>query len=256
MTLLYYDPVFMEHQTGDHPEKPARLHPIVRHLAFVGLDSMCGRPKWDAATMQRLALAHDVGYVQSVAKFAAAGGGWMDEDTFASPRSYDVAAMAAGAACQATESVVRGDDTTAFCLSRPPGHHACADKAMGFCLFNNAAVAARTATRELGLDRVLIVDFDVHHGNGTQDIFYDDENVSYFSLHRSPFYPHTGAASETGSRSGLGTTRNLPIKYGTPIKQQLQEFAISLQEFADRIKPQLVIASAGFDCHDDDPIGS
>jgi acetoin utilization deacetylase AcuC-like enzyme len=152
--------------------------------------------------------------------------------------------------------VLAGEDRTALCLVRPPGHHALADYAMGFCLFNNVAIAARVAIDEHDLERVLVVDWDVHHGNGTQDTFYADGRVGYFSAHRWPFYPGSGAADETGIGAGLGATRNLPLEFGTPRATYRDRFRRELEDFAARIRPQLVLVSAGFDAHRDDPIGS
>ncbi|MGV3483504.1 MAG: histone deacetylase [Planctomycetaceae bacterium] len=256
MTLLYYDPVFMEHRTGDHPECAARILPLVRHLQFVGLDTDCRRRTWEPASMDRLCRVHTREYVASVEQCALGGGGHLDADTVVSRQSYEVALMAAGAACDAVQQVLEGEASNAFCLVRPPGHHAMPDHAMGFCLFNNVAVAARVATEELGLERVLIVDFDVHHGNGTQAIFWEKADVGYYSMHRWPFYPGTGAASEVGAGEGHGTTMNLPISFGTPRDAQLALFRKSVFTFARGIRPQLVIVSAGFDGHKDDPIGS
>ena len=256
MTLLYYDPIFQEHKTGKHPENGARILPTVRHLNFVAMDSSCTRHRWSPASIDRLCYVHTAQYVESIERFSAGGGGKIEEDTVLSERSYEVARMAAGAVCDAVERVVGGEDTNAFCLVRPPGHHAMPDHAMGFCLFNNVAVGARVATKELGIDRVLIVDFDVHHGNGTQAMFWRDADVGYLSMHRDPFYPGTGAAEEIGDGEGLGATLNLPIPFGTPRDDQLSSFANSLQAFADQLKPQLVLVSAGFDSHKDDPVGS
>jgi acetoin utilization deacetylase AcuC-like enzyme len=167
-----------------------------------------------------------------------------------------VARLAAGAAVDAVRRVLAGEDRTALCLVRPPGHHALPDRAMGFCLFNNVAVAARAAIDEHGLERVLVVDWDVHHGNGTQDMFYTDGRVGFLSIHRWPFYPGTGAADETGSGAGLGTTLNLPIEFGTPRFRYRDSFRSALERLAARIQPQLVLVSAGFDAHREDPIGS
>lgn len=256
MTLLYYDPVFQEHDTGDHPENGGRILPVVRHLNFVALDTCCKRPAWDSASAERLCYVHTREHVDAVQRFAEKGGGYIEEDTAVSEMSYEVARMAAGAVCDAVVRVVGGEDKNAFCLVRPPGHHAMPDHAMGFCLFNNIAVGARVATRELGIERVLIVDFDVHHGNGTQAMFWEDANVGYFSMHRSPFYPGTGAADETGGGAGVGATLNLPIKFGTSRVEQLSVFRRKLSQFADVINPQLVLVSAGFDSHKHDPIGS
>ena len=164
--------------------------------------------------------------------------------------------MAAGAVCDAVERVLKGEDETAFCLVRPPGHHALTDRGMGFCLFNNVAVGSRLAIDELGLDRVMIVDWDVHHGNGTQATFWEDPQVGYFSIHRSPFYPWTGTAEETGVGAARGTTLNLPISFGTPRDEYLETFAEGVERFAAALKPQLILISAGFDAHRLDPVGS
>jgi acetoin utilization deacetylase AcuC-like enzyme len=152
--------------------------------------------------------------------------------------------------------VLAGEETTALCLVRPPGHHALADRAMGFCLVANVAVAAKLALDEFELDRVLVVDWDVHHGNGTQGLFYDDPRVGFFSIHRWPFWPGTGAADETGHGDGLGATRNLPVIFGTSRRDYIARFTDELTEFATRMKPRLVLVSAGFDSHAADPIGS
>ncbi|WP_283435397.1 histone deacetylase family protein [Neorhodopirellula lusitana] len=256
MTLLYYDPLFMEHQTGDHPESPKRLLPVTRHLSFVGLDAMCSRPSWEPATREQLEAVHTAEYVDRIEQFAASGGGWLDEDTRMSHRSFDVAQSASGAFCDAVTRVMRGEDTNAFCLSRPPGHHATSEQAMGFCLFNHAAVAARWALDSTSCKRVLIVDFDVHHGNGTQDIFYEDPAVGYFSIHRSDFYPQSGHAEETGHGAGQGTTLNVPVARGTNREVQFERFRQGVEQFAEHMQPDLLVVSAGFDGHQDDPVGS
>jgi acetoin utilization deacetylase AcuC-like enzyme len=187
--------------------------------------------------------------------YAKAGGGYIEADTVVSPASYEVALTAAGAVCDAVQRIVAGEDTQALCLVRPPGHHALTKQAMGFCLFNNVAIAARLAIDNLGLDRVLIVDWDIHHGNGTQATFWTEPRVGFLSIHRWPFYPGTGDADETGAGDGLGATRNLPIAYGTPRSEYLAAFRNAVAQFADRIRPQLVFISAGFDAHRLDPVG-
>ena len=222
----------------------------------MGLIERCERPDWQPAGLERLARVHQAGYIEQIAKFAAAGGGRIEEDTVMSPASYDVARLAAGAVADAVERVLRGVNRQALCLVRPPGHHALNRSAMGFCLFNNVAIGARVATDEFDLDRVLIVDWDVHHGNGTQASFWRDPRVGFISVHRWPFYPGTGDRDETGSGDGLGTTRNLPLEFGTPRRTYQQAFRSELEDFAARVKPQLVIVSAGFDAHRDDPVGS
>jgi acetoin utilization deacetylase AcuC-like enzyme len=256
MTLLYYDPCFLNHDTGHHPERPERLRQIMARLESGGLAARCERPKCPAATLERLARVHEPGYIERVAEFATRGGGHLDPDTVVSRESYDIARIAAGAACDAVDRVLWGEAKTALCIVRPPGHHALAERAMGFCLFNNIAVAACVARDEHELDRVLIVDWDVHHGNGTQDTFYSDGRVGFFSSHRWPFYPGTGAADETGIGAGQGATLNLPITFGTPRAVYLQRFAGALEKIAAQIRPQLVLVSAGFDSHRTDPVGS
>lgn len=256
MTLFYDDPLFSEHDTGDHPENASRLVAARERLAAEKIDERCVRPTWTSATTTQLARVHDPDYVRTVEAFSQAGGGGIERDTVVSRRSFDAATRASGAVCDAVRRVTRGEDRTAFCLTRPPGHHATEADAMGFCLFNHVAVAARAAIDEAGLDRVLIVDWDVHHGNGTQDAFWDDGRVGFFSIHRHPFYPGSGAASETGTRSGLGSTRNVPVTFGTPRETYLRQFTESLESFAQTIRPQLVLVSAGFDAHRADPIGS
>lgn len=255
MTLLYYDPCFLRHETGAHPERADRLRSIVERLAHSGLDRKCRRPQWEPISRQALARVHWPRYIDEVWAFAKSGGGELDADTVVSPASYEVALQAAGAVCDAVRRVVRGEDATALCLVRPPGHHALAGRAMGFCLFNNVAVAARMAIDELGLDRVLIVDWDVHHGNGTQAAFWEEPRVGFLSIHRWPFYPGTGLEDETGAGPGLGYTVNLPVPYGTPRAEYLARFTLALDRFADRVKPQLVLVSAGFDPHRLDPVG-
>jgi acetoin utilization deacetylase AcuC-like enzyme len=256
MTFLYYDPRFLDHDTGTHPEQPNRLRHIVAQLDQTGLLSHCARPTWQPASRARLELIHEPAHIDRVATMAGRGGGQLDSDTVVSTASFDVAQLAAGASCDAVERVLAGNDKTALCVIRPPGHHALPERAMGFCLFNNIAIAASVAIAEHKLDRVLVVDWDVHHGNGTQDIFYADDRVGFFSIHRWPFYPGTGAADETGTGDGLGATRNLPIEFGTPRADYLGTFRRELEDFAERIRPQLVLVSAGFDSHRADPIGS
>jgi len=256
MTLLYTSSQFLDHDTGKHPERAERLIQVTAHLRRTGLDTKCAQPEWEPITPERLGRVHDPKYGDEVKRFAESGGGRIEADTVVSPASYDVALSAAGAVCDAVKRVVTGDDPQALCLVRPPGHHALETSAMGFCLFNNVALGARTATAELELDRVLIVDFDVHHGNGTQDAFWEDEQVGFLSIHRWPFYPGTGAEDEVGSGPGLNRTLNLPVEFGTPLDEYHKRFANGLASIARIMRPQLVLISAGFDAHRDDPVGS
>ena len=256
MTLLYQHPRFTEHRTGPgHPERPERYLAVTQHLPFQQVAALCPMPPFDPLTMEQLTSVHDP-EVASIVKLAAEqGGGHIEADTFVSPASYEVGLLAAGACCSAVRAVMKGEDQTAFCLVRPPGHHATPSLSMGFCLFNNIALAARQALAN-GANRVLIVDWDVHHGNGTQDAFYDDEQVFFLSLHRSPFYPGTGLANETGTGAGLGTTLNVPLRFGISRTDYLAAFTTSLERAVDRAKPDIILLSAGFDAHARDPIGS
>lgn len=255
MTLLYYDPRFLDHETGQHPECAERLRQVIGHLDTRGDLQRLQRPTWQLATDEQLTRVHGSQTIAFLHSLADRGGGRADADTVVSPDSVDVARLAAGALCDAVGQVVDGNSSRALCLVRPPGHHALADRVMGFCLFNNIAVAAEAALA-VGLERMLIIDWDVHHGNGTQAIFYDDPRVGFFSAHRWPFYPGTGAAEESGTGDGLGTTRNLPIKFGTSRDDYRVQVLRELEDFAQKINPQLVLVSAGFDSHREDPIGS
>ena len=256
MPLLYTDPCFLDHDTGQHPESAERLKSVAAHLAKTGLPDRFTRGTIRAATDAQLERVHSDGHIERVKKFAAAGGGRIESDTVVSPKSYDVALKAAGTACEAVDQVLSKKAKLACCLIRPPGHHAVVSDPMGFCLFNNVAVAAEHAVVQHDVSRVLIVDWDVHHGNGTQDIFYEDEQVFFFSAHRYPFYPGTGTKTETGRGAGLGSVFNLPVAFGTARRAYFSAFESVLSAAAERCKPGLVVISAGFDAHKDDPIGS
>ncbi|MBL9123018.1 MAG: histone deacetylase [Planctomycetaceae bacterium] len=256
MTLLYASERFLDHETGRHPERPERIRQVLRQLERTGLDQRCQRPPWEPATLDQLRRVHEPGYIAAIEQYAARGGGLIEEDTVVSPQSYGVACLAAGAVVDAVGRVLAGPDRQALCLVRPPGHHALESAPMGFCLFNNVAVGARAAIRQYDLNRVLIVDWDVHHGNGTQASFWEDPQVAFFSIHRWPFYPGTGDRDETGSGRGLGTTVNVPVAFGTPREAYLAKFRRDLEDLAARHQPELVIVSAGFDAHRDDPVGS
>jgi acetoin utilization deacetylase AcuC-like enzyme len=232
------------------------LAAVDAHLEQKRLTTQCSIPQWQPATTEQLERVHDPNYVEHIQRYAAAGGGRIEADTIVSERSYNVAALAAGAACDAVRRIVAGEDATALCLVRPPGHHARPHDAMGFCLFNSVAIGARAALSEHDLDRVLIVDWDVHHGNGTQETFWDDGCVGFLSIHRWPFYPGTGDANETGSGPGLGWILNVPVKFGTSPREFHDRFERALTDLAVKVQPQLVLTSAGFDAHREDPIGS
>lgn len=256
MVLIYYDPIFLQHDTGGHPESSGRIIPAARRINQFAIHMGLARPSWNPLPLDSVQLVHEPEYVESLRITCQSGGGQLEPDTFVSPQSFDVALMAAGAAAEAVNRVLHSEDRRAFCLVRPPGHHALAGRAMGFCLFNNIALAARLAITQHSLSRVLIVDWDVHHGNGTQDIFWEDGQVGFFSIHRYPFYPGSGAADETGSGAGLGTKLNVPVTFGTSRVEYHDKFQRALEDIARRVKPELVLISAGFDAHRLDPIGS
>jgi len=229
---------------------------VESYLDQTWLAAQCRQPTLEPCDRTCLARVHIPAYIEEIWAFARAGGGYLDSDTVCGPSSYDVAALAAGSVVDAVRRLVAGEDLTAFCLVRPPGHHALAGQAMGFCIFNNVAIGAAAAIEEYGLDRVLIVDFDVHHGNGTQAIFWEDPRVGFLSIHRWPFYPGTGSADERGAGNGWGSTVNLPIEAGTSRNDYMNVFTARLRSFADHIRPQLVLVSAGFDAHRTDPLGN
>lgn len=256
MPLLFTDPICTEHQTGAHPECPQRLTRILQMLDETRLGERFSRPTFSSATEKQLIRVHDPAYVKLLAEFASRGGGRIETDTVVSRHSSEIAKLACGAGIAAVDHVLTSDQHRAICLVRPPGHHALRDRAMGFCLFNNIAIAAAHAIEQHGLSRVLVVDWDVHHGNGTQDLFYRSENVYFLSIHRHPFYPGTGDVGETGEGPGLGTTVNVPVEFGTGRDDYLSQFQRALQDLAAKCRPDLVLLSAGFDAHRLDPVGS
>lgn len=246
---LVYDPIYLEHDTGEHVENPRRLTNTLTHLEETGIRRrlICLPPR--APSLEELMMVHTPEYISHVRSRAEKGGGRLDADTILSPRSYQAALYAAGGIVVAVEAVMAGKVDSAFALVRPPGHHALQDQGMGFCIFNNVAIAAAFALDRLGLNRVLIADFDVHHGNGTQDAFYDDPRVLYFSTHQYPFYPGTGWMDETGTGGGEGTTVNVPMAAGWGDEEYSRAFREVLVPVARRFQPQLVLVSAGFDAH-------
>jgi acetoin utilization deacetylase AcuC-like enzyme len=259
MTILYSDPLFLKHDTGaGHPECADRLRSVTARLEKCGLARMCTAGTYQPLTEEAVAKVHSPKEIVQIKQLAEHGGGHSDPDTAVCPESFHVALAAAGACVAAVDAVLAGEDRHALCLVRPPGHHATPTTSMGFCLFNNIALAADHAKRKHKLSRILVVDWDVHHGNGTQDIFYEDPEVVFFSIHRygHGFYPGTGAAGETGTGKGLGHVINAPIRYGTSRKDYHDLFTKALEKAADKIKPELVLVSAGFDAHAKDPIGS
>lgn len=259
MVVLFSDRRMLEHVPPPrHPERPQRLEAILRHLDRTGLSLVCPPGIVREATREELARVHSEAYIDQIDQYESEGGGPIEPDTWISPGSTRAARLAAGASIEAIEAVLKepGRGQRAFCAVRPPGHHARPAEPMGFCLFGNVSVAAAHALERFELERVLIIDFDVHHGNGTQEIFYEDPRVSFLSIHRYPFYPGSGAADETGTGAGLGATRNIPLPFGISRHEYLSAFRNGLETVADRVRPELVIISAGFDAHAEDPVGS
>jgi len=261
-TALIYSEEYLKHDTGKHPERPERYRATLEGLMadedfWNGLVKITPR----AATDEELLRCHSERAIERVEQACTQAALYdhvaLDADTVVSHYSEVAARLAAGGACRAVDAVVAGEAETAFVACRPPGHHATSGRAMGFCLYNNVAVAARyaQAAHPDQIKEVLIVDFDVHHGNGTQDIFYDDPTVFYYSLHQYPWYPGTGDAGERGAREGEGYTMNIPVPAMTPAEDYLRLFEEGLESVMKSFSPDLVLISAGFDAHEADPLG-
>jgi len=244
-----YDPIYLKHDTGQHPENAKRLEAIITHLEKTGLKQQLTPIKPRAASIEELSLVHDEQYISHIQDVAQRGGGWLDADTGMSADSYEAALYAAGGVIRATEAVMNEEVDSAFALVRPPGHHATYKRAMGFCLFNNLAIATKYALANYKLERILIVDFDVHHGNGTQAAFYDNPHVLYISTHEYPFYPGTGSIEETGNGTAEGITINIPLPAGSGDTEYLEVFEQIIVPAAIRFKPQFILVSAGYDTH-------
>ncbi len=256
MTILIYDDIFLKHDTGyGHPENAKRLENSVKHLKETRLWDLLRIEKPRAASVAEIGLVHPQSYIKNVKQIADAGGGWLDGDTVVSSNSYDAAVYAAGAPLTAIDLIMKGVENNGFCLVRPPGHHATITRGMGFCLFNNVAIAAKYVQSKYHLERVLIIDWDVHHGNGTPDIFYSDPTVLYFSLHRYPFYPGSGRKEETGKDKGKGFTLNLPLLSDTLPEKYIKLFMDIMEHEADQFAPEFILISSGFDAYREDPIG-
>lgn len=255
-TALIYDPAYLSHDTGHHPEHPARLQAILEALeADQALWNNLKKTSPREAADEDIIRCHSARLIDHVRGLCERGVPFIDLDTVISKQSFAVAKLAAGAAVTGVDEVFSGHANNVFAFVRPPGHHATADRAMGFCLFNNAAIGARYAQARYGAERVLIIDWDVHHGNGTQDIFYNDPTVFYFSTHQYPYYPGTGSATETGDGRGEGSTLNIPMRQGTPARDHREAFREALSAIEKRFPPDLIIISAGFDSRRGDPLG-
>jgi acetoin utilization deacetylase AcuC-like enzyme len=254
-TCLVYDEVFLKHETGAHPENRERVRRVYEILSEGPLAARLGRLDPVSATRQDLLLVHEERYLDLLEGLPESEYSALDPDTLMGPGSLEAARAAAGAVTAAVGAVTRGEYRTAFCLVRPPGHHALPGRAMGFCIFNNVAVGAAHALERAGHERVAIIDFDVHHGNGTQAAFYGDGRVLFVSLHQHPFYPGTGAADETGSGDGLGRTLNIPLPAGSGEDAYVGAFEGAVAPALEAHRPSIILVSAGFDAHRADPIG-
>lgn len=257
-TAFIHHPIYAKHDTGPgHPETPDRYTAVadeIRNNTLLRERLLEITP--EKARQGVIQAAHTKEHFRRIENAFADGLDRLDADTVISMQSFDAALFGAGGACRAVDAVMSGEAANAFVATRPPGHHATAEHAMGFCLFNNVAVAARYAQNMYSeIERVAIVDWDVHHGNGTQGIFYTDPTVFFFSMHQYPWYPGTGSRGETGHSRGLGTTLNVPVKANTPADIQIRDFESAIGDIASKIRPDLIFISAGFDAHLTDPLG-
>ena len=248
-----YDDKYLLHHREGHPENRYRLEAIVEGMSERELFSKVELIKPFPADAQLISLNHDPQYIEEVIYASRSGEGWLDPDTYVNEYTFEAASLAVGGVLGAVELLLKGDLDGAFCAVRPPGHHAEYSKAMGFCIFNNVAIAARYLLSK-GLERIFIVDFDAHHGNGTQHAFYEEPRVFYFSTHQYPFYPGTGAAEETGAGEGIGTTLNIPMPFGADDNLYRQAYGETLVQAVRGYKPQFLLVSAGYDLHRDDPL--
>jgi acetoin utilization deacetylase AcuC-like enzyme len=253
-----YHPLFLNHNTGPgHPETSQRLETLVQHLLVSPLWTAMSHLCPSVPSLEWIHTVHPERYSSMIKVRCRQGEHVLDDgDTRICKDSYDVALLAVGGVLLAIDELMAGRLTRAFCAVRPPGHHAESSRAMGFCLFNNVAIGARYAQRRYGVERIAIVDWDVHHGNGTQQIFYEDDSVLSISLHQYPFYPGTGATGERGTGRGDGFTINCPMGAGSVEKDYIDAFQTHVLPALHRFQPQLLLISAGFDAHADDPLAS
>lgn len=254
-TAIVTNPRHATHDEAEHVEQAVRLAAIERALDASGLRADLLELTPQPASAAQILAVHEPRVVEVVRAAAARGGRWLDQDTYTTAGTLEAALHSAGAAIRAVEAVLSGQASNAFAITRPPGHHATPARSMGFCMFNNIAVAARHAMLALGVERVAIVDYDVHHGNGTQDCFYDDGQVFFCSTHASPLYPETGEISAAGLEGGYGTTLNIPLPHGAGNRAFRMVFEDLVEPALREFVPQLILVSAGYDSHWADPLG-
>jgi len=253
-TAFYYSPIFLEHDTGDHVEGRNRLIAITDYLYKKQIKLT--HPDFSPADKDIIALNHPENYMNTVERIADEGGGWLDPDTYISSGSYKAATYAVGAVIDAVKRCFDGDIKNAFCAVRPPGHHAEYSHGMGFCLFNNIAIGAKYLQKLNSDAKVFIIDWDAHHGNGTQNSFYEDDSVFFFSTHQYPFYPGTGSKSEAGVGKGEGFTANYPLRAGSSDDEFIKIYEDELVPKMEKFQPDMILISAGFDAHELDPLTS
>lgn len=256
-TAVYRDDLFLEHQPGfDHVESPDRLMVVYDELDRPGIGTNLVYPRFSPASPEIIGLNHSPALIKRLAETAGRSHDFLDADTQTSARSYEAACLAAGALIDGMQRIVAGEVDNAFCLVRPPGHHAERNRAMGFCLFNNVAIAAAWALATQGMERILILDWDIHHGNGTQNSFYKSNKVLYFSTHQFPFYPGTGALNESGEEEGEGFTLNVPLPGGQGDQDFRDIFNALLVPVTRQYQPEFILVSCGFDIYGGDPLGT
>ncbi len=253
--LAVSDEAYLEHAPGNWPEGPHRLEAVWKALEETGVGDLLELRSPVPASEEDVSLVHTSRHIERVKEVARGGGGYLTLDTVVSPKSYDIALLAVGGVLTAVDAVLGGEAKRAAALVRPPGHHATAEEGMGFCLFNNVAIAAAHALSRRGLERVLIVDWDLHHGNGTEAVFYDSRKVLFVSCHESPAYPGTGWITDTGEGEGEGFTVNIPFPAGTGDDAYLEAFDSVVAPIARAFRPELVLVSCGLDAHFLDPLG-
>ncbi len=254
-TGLVYHPDYLKHDLRVHPENANRLRSIVKVLEEKGLMKKLTAISPRKATRKELEYVHEIDYISKLEVFCREGERYLDADTYISPASFEVALLAVGGVLEAVDAVIQGKVKNALALIRPPGHHAGPAAGRGFCLFNNIAIAARYGQRRYHLKKALIIDWDMHHGNGTQEIFYDDPSLLYISFHQSPFYPGTGGVEERGRGKGEGFNMNFPLPSGSSAEDYLDIFHKIIIPRVEEFAPEIIFISAGFDGHKDDPIG-